>query len=347
MAQYRFDTPIEGRVANLEKTLNKFIKESFKKQKDGENIIWGVKKSYDHAFKAQASSIKKLEIQVGKIVEIVQNREAGSLPSSTETNLRGLAHAITTRNKHKNDGAKNGNAVRESEAQRKVVKSYIPPIPFPRRLKKEKNREKFKKFFKNLQQLSINIPFVEALEQMPKYAKFMKDILTNKAKFEETSKATLNKRCLTVLLNEIPLKEKDPGSFTIPCAIGKICIDLGASISLMPYSMFISNQEFPVIISSLLSHKENDLLLQVFSKHKAALAWKVADIKGISPSFCMHKILKKDNFNLVVQPQRRLNPKVQDVVKAEIVKLLDPGLIYAISDSPWISPIHVVPKKGA
>ncbi|GJW69176.1 reverse transcriptase domain-containing protein [Tanacetum coccineum] len=72
----------------------------------------------------------------------------------------------------------------------------------------------------------------------------------------------------------------------------------------------------------------------------------VADIEGISPSFCTHKILMEDSSKHVVQPQRRLNPKVQDVVKAEIVKLLNAGLIYAISDSPWVSPIHVVPKKG-
>ncbi|GJW19305.1 reverse transcriptase domain-containing protein [Tanacetum coccineum] len=85
---------------------------------------------------------------------------------------------------------------------------------------------------------------------------------------------------------------------------------------------------------------------EVLTQHKAALAWKVVDIKGISPSFCTHKILMEDNFKPVVQPLRRLNPKVQDVVKAEIVKLLDSGLIYAISDSPWVSPIHVVPKKG-
>ncbi|GJV20190.1 hypothetical protein Tco_1369210 [Tanacetum coccineum] len=109
---------------------------------------------------------------------------------------------------------------------------------------REKEKEQFRKFFKNLQQLSINIPLVEALEQMPKYAKFMKDLLTNKAKFKETSKVTLNERCSAVLLNEIPIKEKDLGSFTIPCAIGKVGIDkamadLGASISLMPYSMFV------------------------------------------------------------------------------------------------------------
>nr|GEV18113.1 putative reverse transcriptase domain-containing protein [Tanacetum cinerariifolium] len=116
-------------------------------------------------------------------------------------------------------------------------------------------------------------------------------------------------------------------------------------MSHLEYALLDGNQEFPVIISSMLSHQEKDLVLQVLSKHKGALAWKVVEIKGISPSFCMHKILMEDNFKPVVQHQYRLNPKVQDGVKAEIVKLLDAGLIYAISDGDWISPIHVVPKK--
>ncbi|GKF74291.1 hypothetical protein Tco_0220623 [Tanacetum coccineum] len=70
------------------------------------------------------------------------------------------------------------------------------------------------------------------------------------------------------------------------------------------------------------------------------------DIKGISPSYCTHKILMEDDFKPVIQPQRHLNLKVQDVVKNEIVKLLDSVLIYPISDSSWVSPIHVVPKEG-
>ncbi|GJW46542.1 reverse transcriptase domain-containing protein [Tanacetum coccineum] len=72
----------------------------------------------------------------------------------------------------------------------------------------------------------------------------------------------------------------------------------------------------------------------------------MSDIKGINLSYCTHKILIEDEFKPVIQPQRRLNPKVQDVVKNEIVKLLDSGLIYPISDSSWVSPIHVVPNKG-
>ncbi|GKD11097.1 hypothetical protein Tco_1190782 [Tanacetum coccineum] len=72
----------------------------------------------------------------------------------------------------------------------------------------------------------------------------------------------------------------------------------------------------------------------------------MSDIKGISPSYCTHKILIEDDYKPVIQPQRRLNPKVQDVVKNKTVKLLDFGLIYPISDSSWVSLIHVVPKKG-
>ncbi|GKB29733.1 DNA-directed DNA polymerase [Tanacetum coccineum] len=102
----------------------------------------------------------------------------------------------------------------------------------------------------------------------------------------------------------------------------------------------------PVIISYKLSKKEKTLLLQVLEERKGAIAWQMSDIKGISPSYCTHKILIEDDFKPVIQPQRCLNSKVQDVVKNEIVKLLDSGLIYPISDSPWVNPIHVMPKKG-
>ncbi|GJT98329.1 DNA-directed DNA polymerase [Tanacetum coccineum] len=78
---------------------------------------------------------------------------------------------------------------------------------------------------------------------MPKYAKFMKGLLTNKARLEEACTITMNEMFLAVLLNKLPSKEKDPGSFTIPCDIGQLHInnalaDLGASISLMPYTMY-------------------------------------------------------------------------------------------------------------
>ncbi|GKF11860.1 DNA-directed DNA polymerase, partial [Tanacetum coccineum] len=114
----------------------------------------------------------------------------------------------------------------------------------------------------------------------------------------------------------------------------------------LEYAYLHGDKSFPVIISSELSEKEKISLLQVLEKRKGAIAWKMSDIKGINPSYCTHKILMEDGFKPVIQPQRRLNLKVQDVVKNEIVKLLDSGLIYPILDSSWVSPIYVVPKKG-
>ncbi|GJU67162.1 putative nucleotidyltransferase, ribonuclease H [Tanacetum coccineum] len=86
----------------------------------------------------------------------------------------------------------------------------------------------------------------------------------------------------------------------------------------LEYAYLHGDKSFPIIISFELSEKEKMLLLQVLEKRKGAFAWKMSDIKGISPSYCTHKILMKDDYKPIIQPQRRLNPKVQDVVKNEI-----------------------------
>ncbi|GJZ84052.1 reverse transcriptase domain-containing protein [Tanacetum coccineum] len=80
--------------------------------------------------------------------------------------------------------------------------------------------------------------------------------------------------------------------------------------------------------------------------HKRSHRWKLSDIKGVNPEFCTHKILMEEDYEPSVQSQRRVNPKIHDVIKKEVEKLLDAGLIYPISDSPWVSPVHCVPKKG-
>ena len=77
-----------------------------------------------------------------------------------------------------------------------------------------------------------------------------------------------------------------------------------------------------------------------------ALGWSIADIKGISPSICMHKIILEPDTEPVRDKQGRLNPNMLEVVKKEIIKLLDFGMIYAISDSEWVSHVQCVPKKG-
>lgn len=118
-----------------------------------------------------------------------------------------------------------------------------PPVPYPQRLHKQREDKQFSKFLEVFKKLQINIPFVEALEQMPSYAKFMKSILSRKKKLEDFETVALTEECSAVLQRKLPPKLKDPGSFTIPCTIGKMsfskCLcDLGASINLMPLSVF-------------------------------------------------------------------------------------------------------------
>nr|GEX54287.1 reverse transcriptase domain-containing protein [Tanacetum cinerariifolium] len=112
--------------------------------------------------------------------------------------------------------------------------------------------------------------------------------------------------------------------------------------------VFLEEPSFlPVIISSQLSKEKENKLISVLKKHKRAFSWKTTDILGICPSFCKHKIQLLDNKKPLVQKQRRLNPNMQEVVKKEIMKLLDTGIIYPIADSPWVSHVHCIPKKGS
>nr|GEW24535.1 reverse transcriptase domain-containing protein [Tanacetum cinerariifolium] len=106
------------------------------------------------------------------------------------------------------------------------------------------------------------------------------------------------------------------------------------------------NNKWLVIIAKDLSVDEKSALLKVLKSRKQAIAWKLTDIKGIDPEFCSHKILLEEDNSPKVQNQRRVNPKIHDVIRKEVEKLLDARLIYPISDSPWVSPIHCVPKKG-
>nr|GEW20751.1 reverse transcriptase domain-containing protein [Tanacetum cinerariifolium] len=92
----------------------------------------------------------------------------------------------------------------------------------------------------------------------------------------------------------------------------------------------------PVIISSQLSEKNKNKLISIFERHKQAFAWKITNIPGICPSFCKHKIQHLEDKKPVVKKQRRLNQNMQEVVKKEIVKLLDTDIIYSIVDSPLI-----------
>ncbi|KAL5580496.1 hypothetical protein UlMin_012938 [Ulmus minor] len=190
----------------------------------------------------QGASIRNLEHQVGEISKLLTERAQGALPSNTERNPREVAKAITLRSGKELEKSKEASkqvieedtSVPKDQDATTTIEQPLPKpssnaIPFPQRLRKQNLDKQFSKFIDIFKSLHINLPFVDMLEQMPKYAKFLKEVLSNKRRLEANEK--------------VMLTEEYPGSFTIPCTIGdfefdKVLCDLGASINLMPLSIF-------------------------------------------------------------------------------------------------------------
>ncbi|KAA3487902.1 reverse transcriptase [Gossypium australe] len=193
----------------------------------------------------------RLETQIGQLAKLIFERPQGGLLSNTKTNLREQLHAI--------DMIDEGGLVKDkSEPSQDVVvskgkgvlscnepiiKEYKPRVPYPNAIRKDRTDEQFGKFLKLVKKLHINLPFLEALSQMPNSRKFLEELLTNKRRLDDTSHVELNAVCSAILQNKLPRKLKVPGSFTIPCLIGSLSVnnalaDLGASINVMPYKLF-------------------------------------------------------------------------------------------------------------
>ncbi|XP_049356739.1 uncharacterized protein LOC125821364 [Solanum verrucosum] len=180
----------------------------------------------------------------------MNQRKNGSLPSDTIQNSKKDGHcmAIATRSgKVLSDLISAGTKYEQvlEQASREEDKNiHIPrsPPPFPQRLKKKAEDKKFTKFITMLKQLSVNIPLVEALEQMPGYAKFMKDLVIKKRAVSHDFSNDVH-HCSAIATRSLVHKKEDPGAFTIPCTIGSIkfakaLCDLGASINLMPLAIY-------------------------------------------------------------------------------------------------------------
>ncbi|CAN6543861.1 unnamed protein product [Malus baccata var. baccata] len=334
-----------------------------------------------------------------------------------------------------------------------VERVYEPPMPYPERFKPKAKDQQLTYFMKTLSKVQINLPLIDAIKNIPSYAKFFKDVCTKKKKLVDFEKVILTEQCIIVLLHKLPPKKQDPGSFTISCTIGnsnykRALIDLGANTGTMRNQAYINMQtpiilgrpfmatartlidveagtltlrmqdQFvvfslfeatkrsgdvqdcmhvdvldsllhaeimprltfdpllnvlhgfenkntedeelwkvfpfkpppprleahssqPVIIAANLSSTEEDKLLRVLRSYQDAICWTIADIKGIGPTIYIHKILMEDGVKLVIDAQRRLNPIMKEVVRNEVMKLLDAGMIYPISDST-----QVVPKRS-
>ena len=218
----------------------------------------------------QAARLRSLEAQMGQMANLLTERQPGSLPSNSEVNPRrdGNEHvkAVTLRSGKDLETKEKPSVTEEVEAEKVIQPSQSDdtnkeqlkekqseentteakaslPVPYPQRLKKHKLDKQFTKFMDVLKKLHINIPFADALEQMSNYVKFMKDILSQKRRLADFETVNLTEECSAILQRKLPQKLKDPGSFTIPCTIGnaifeRVLCDLGASINLMPLSIF-------------------------------------------------------------------------------------------------------------
>ncbi|WJX45921.1 hypothetical protein P8452_32768 [Trifolium repens] len=260
--------------AQTNKMMENFIAAQVQTNKDflNQNIHTSEQiKKLNNKLDVLATHNRMLETQISQVAQqqASTSAPAGIFPGQPEQNPKGHVNVVILRSGTQYDGPadpRTKNSVmqpntnetiereddqnekdKEDKSEEVKKKTYVspppykPPIPYPQRFEKSKNEGQFKKFVKLLKQLNITIPFTEAINQMPSYAKFLKEILTNKKKIDEET-VMLTAECSAILQNKMPPKLQDPGSFSIPCVIGpyvidKALCDLGASISLMPMSI--------------------------------------------------------------------------------------------------------------
>ncbi|XP_060182500.1 uncharacterized protein LOC132612197 [Lycium barbarum] len=207
-------------------------------------------------------AVRNLERQMGQIAGAQNTRPPGGLPSDTNVNPKPW-NAVTLRNgreleevtakkasreeavkeKIAKETSEKGKAVEESGAKQPQAVVANPPPPFPQRLARQKEEATYKKFLDLLKQVNVNVPLVDMLQGIHKYAKYIKDIVANKSRFTEYATVALTEECTSRIQNRLPTKLKDPGSFTIEISIGtqvvaRALCDLGASINLMSSSIF-------------------------------------------------------------------------------------------------------------
>ncbi|KAL4344733.1 hypothetical protein AHAS_Ahas11G0207900 [Arachis hypogaea] len=204
----------------------------------------------------QDAAIKKLETQIGYLLKQIPSHD---LCSNTNPNPREECQAITLRSGKelkeipKDSQEKNSNKkekerdkvqipIPSSQKKGEMLKPDVPKAPYPQQLKKKGDDNQFLRFLEIFKKLQINIPFAEAIEQMPLYAKFLKELMTKKRSWKNNETVILTEECSAIIQHKLPQKLKDPGSFQIPCIIGEITVekalcDLGASINLMSIAM--------------------------------------------------------------------------------------------------------------
>ncbi|XP_070036701.1 uncharacterized protein [Nicotiana tomentosiformis] len=219
---------------------------------------------------------------MGQLALNQNTRHAGAVPSDTEKNPQ--VNAVTLRNGRELDEVpkkrkdkpiperelilKATHESKKDDASSEPVNVVRPPPPFPQRLQKKNDDRMFNKFLSMLSQVQLDNPLVDVLREIPKYAKYINDIVSHKRRLTEFEAVALIEECTSRVQNKLPQKLKDPGNFTIPVQIGNIHVgralcDFGASINLMPLSLFkqlVQGAPRPTIVMLQLADRSIDYL---------------------------------------------------------------------------------------
>ncbi|XP_076920461.1 uncharacterized protein LOC143581589 [Bidens hawaiensis] len=206
-----------------------------------------------HTFQQKTEAIiKNLEQQMAQLASSVSKIESqGKLPPQTEKNPKHNVCAITLKCGEEELRSGEEEVVIEEKDNNKdeaskPVKSeakFYPPPPFPERLQGTRKERKEQEIMETFRKVEVNIPLLDAIKQVPRYAKFLKQLCTSKKNLKGIETVKVSENISAVLQKRLPPKCKDPGVFTVPCKLGNITLpramlDLGASINVLPYSIF-------------------------------------------------------------------------------------------------------------
>nr|XP_025625300.1 uncharacterized protein LOC112717505 [Arachis hypogaea] len=414
---------LEAAIAQLSTQLTRTISTILERQLQADRKIDANQEEAGSNIKNQGAAISKLKAQLGSLSKQI-SMSIHTFSSDTVANPRGECKAIKLRSgkvveettpsqSHQEEEIAKEHKIKKEEntsapsSPKQVLKPYVPQAPYTQRLRKDEKDSQFSRFLEIFKKLQIIIPFAEALEQTPFYAKFLKELMKRKRNWGEKETVVLTEECSVIIQKKLPQKLKDPGSFQIPCIIGNMNIekalyDLEASINLMSLAMMkimrieeakptrmalqladrtfkfshgelvlrlheakmvfnvIKEMSYPkeaisecMMVDTIenmvqrvieeeqyeetqeqdqqvscgelpLEAMDKSIMMDKPSKRKLKApklelkilppSWTLADLEGISPSMCMHKILLDEGAKPSRQQQRRLNPTMNELM---------------------------------
>ncbi|XP_071906830.1 uncharacterized protein [Coffea arabica] len=246
---------------------------------------------------------RNVEVQLGQITNVVNNRNQEDLPSKTEINPREHVNTITLRsgkevseplviesvrehgsreNKQSSELGEDSKKIKEKdkveENKPQIVETTAipPPVPFSQRLKLSRSDKEFEKFVNIFKQLHINIPFVDVILQIPSYVKYLKKIMTKKRRLKDSETIALTEECSTIIQNKLPPKLKDSGSFTVPCTL---VMPIRHPMGILE-NLLIKVQKFIIPVDFIVLDMEEDVnILIILGRPFLVTAGTIIDVK--------------------------------------------------------------------